>query len=280
MRSWPMRCSAMFLSEVAWVGCIDGMMPMRLEARDVRRRHDLGVLDAVAQVCGAVVARDRFGEGVEDLAVAGVADRVHVDLVALLHGLGDHGVDLRRPSGTAGRANADRRCRAPAGRRRGCPARRRRTASRRAARTCRGRSCSAGRFWPAGRSRRRCRRSSRRCARSACRGRRSRGTACPRPTRDAGVVRRWSGRRWPCSASARVEHDAAFLLGRLRQHLSHQVLWRRRPARRWRGRRRRARSCRRPGPACRVGDAGQRQRAAVGPAGVAVDALAARPGGR
>jgi hypothetical protein len=38
----------MFLSEVAWVGCIDGMMPMRLEARDVGQGHDLGVLDAVA----------------------------------------------------------------------------------------------------------------------------------------------------------------------------------------------------------------------------------------
>ncbi len=65
----------------------------RLEARDVARLHDLRVLDAVT-LRAALGCGDFFLVDVEDLLVAGVANRMHVDLVTAAHRLRHHGVHL------------------------------------------------------------------------------------------------------------------------------------------------------------------------------------------
>ena len=70
------------MSDVACVGWIDAMTSSRAEAADVVERDHLRVLDPRAQRVALFLRQHRL-EGVEHEAVAGVADRVDVQLPAL-----------------------------------------------------------------------------------------------------------------------------------------------------------------------------------------------------
>ncbi len=76
-----MRSSAMFMSLVACVGCIEAIRSSCLNRGMSGRRDDLRVFYAIAQFPAADHFVRRL-ERIQHLAVRGIADRVHVDLVA------------------------------------------------------------------------------------------------------------------------------------------------------------------------------------------------------